>query len=168
MGGSPKAGSPCSSPDQRAQFYFDARAPSPRVLFQTPIATKAGPMPPHQPFMLENPNDRQDRRKPSIHLHEKPAIVVGSLRSTPNPALQDDRLMSEHCILSLKPTFRLERRGEDRHDETQESDHSTSLGDSVSSATRVRRSVHTGMAGANLLWFGVTAHPTAEWIAQLT
>src|SRR5665647_3543554 len=47
-------------PDQRAQFYLDLRAPSPRVRFPTPIAAKAGPMPPHQRFRLNNRNDLQD------------------------------------------------------------------------------------------------------------
>jgi hypothetical protein len=48
---------------------------------------------------LDNRNDRQDRWKPSIHLDEEPAVVVGRLSSTPLPAPQDDQLMSEHHIL---------------------------------------------------------------------
>src|ERR1700758_3556623 len=99
-------------PDQRAQFYLDSRAPSPRVRFPTPIATQAGPMPPHQLLRLNNRNDLQDRWKPSIHLDEEPAVVVGRLSPTPHPAPQDDQLMSEHCILRLKPALRLERRGQ--------------------------------------------------------
>jgi hypothetical protein len=95
-------------PDQRAQFYLDSRSPSPRVRFPTPIAMKAGPMPPHQRFRSDNRNDLQDRWKPSIHLDEEPAIVVGSLSAPPHPAPQDDQLMSEHRILSLKPDLRLE------------------------------------------------------------
>src|SRR5258708_22872352 len=100
-------------PDQRAQFYLDSRARSPRVRFPTPIATKAGPMPPHQRFRLDNRNDLQDRWKPSIHLDEEPAVVVGKLSSTPHPTPQDDQLMSEHRILRLKPALRLELR--DQH-----------------------------------------------------
>src|SRR6202043_3437874 len=65
-------------PDHRAQFCLDTRAPSPRVRFPTPIGTKAGSMPPHQRFRPDNRNHRQDRRKPSIHLDEEPAVVVGS------------------------------------------------------------------------------------------
>ena len=33
-------------------------------------------MPTHQRFRLDNPHDLQDRRKPSIHLEEEPAIIV--------------------------------------------------------------------------------------------
>src|SRR5215471_10446984 len=72
----PTTALPAPLTDQRAQFYRDLRAPSPRVGFPTPIATKAGPMPPHQRFRLNNRNDLQDRWKPSIHLDEEPAVVV--------------------------------------------------------------------------------------------
>jgi hypothetical protein len=48
-------------PDQRAQFYLDSRAPSSPPRFPTPIVAKAGPMPPHQRFRLDNRNDLQDR-----------------------------------------------------------------------------------------------------------
>jgi hypothetical protein len=99
-------------PDQHAQFHIDSRAPSPRVRFPTPTATKAGPMPPHQRFRLDNRYDHQDRWKPSIHRNEEPAIVVGRLSATPHPAPQDDQLVSEHRILRLKPALRLERRGQ--------------------------------------------------------
>src|ERR1700761_1874546 len=85
-------------PDQRAQFALDWRAPSPRVRLPTPIAPKAGPMPPHQRFRLDNRNDRQDRWKPSIHLDEEPAVAI----CEPSPAFQltpqDDQLMSARCI----------------------------------------------------------------------
>src|SRR5258706_10809969 len=77
--------------------------PPPRVRFPTPIAAKASPMPTHQRFRLDNRNDRQDRWKPSIHLDEEPAVVVGRLGSTPHPAPQDDQLMSKHRVLSFKP-----------------------------------------------------------------
>jgi hypothetical protein len=111
--------------------------------FPTPVAAKAAPMPPHQRLRLENCNDLQDRWKPSIHLDEEPAVVVGRLSSTPHPAPQDDRLMSEHRILTFKPQLRLEWRGQDGQSETEHPDHSTSLGDSITSSTRIRFSVHT-------------------------
>src|ERR1700694_1339516 len=110
-------------PDQRPQFYLDSRAPSPRVRFPTPRATKAGPMPPHQRFRLDNRYDLQDRWKPSIHLDEEPAVVVGRLGSTSHPAPQDDQLMSEHRILRLKPAVRLERRGQHGQNKTDKRDH---------------------------------------------
>jgi hypothetical protein len=117
-------------PDQRTQFHLDSRAPSPRVRFPTPIATKAGPMPPHQRFRLNNRNDLQDRWKPSIHLDEEPAVVVGRLSSTPHPAPQDDQLMSEYRILRLKPALRLERRGQHGKNKTDKRDHRANLADS--------------------------------------
>src|SRR6266446_2055209 len=59
---------------------------------------------------------------------------------------QDNQLMSKHRVLSLKPQLRLERRGQDGQNETEQPDHSASLGDSVTSSTRIRFSAHT--AGA--------------------
>jgi hypothetical protein len=129
-------------PDHRAQSCFDTRAPSPRVRFPTPIVTKAGSMPPHQRFRPDNRNHRQDQRKPEMELNEEPAVVVGSLSSTPSPPLQDDQLTSEHRILRLKPALRLERRGQHCQNKTEQPDHSTSLGDSITSSTRIRFSVH--------------------------
>ena len=51
--------------------------------------------------------------------------------------------MSERGIFGLKPDLRLEWRGQGGHDETQKPDHSASLGDSVTSSTRIGFSVHT-------------------------
>src|SRR5258705_5769277 len=87
-------------------------------------------MPPHQRFRLNNPNDLQDRWKPSIHLDEEPAVDVGRLSSTPHPAPQDDQLMSEHRILRLKPALRLEQRGQHGHNKTAKRDHRANLADS--------------------------------------
>jgi hypothetical protein len=125
-------------PDQRAQFHLNSRAPSPRVRFPTPVATKASPMPPHQRLRLNDRYDLQNRWKPSIHLDEEPAVVVGRLSSTPHPAPQDDQLMSEHRILRFKPQLRLEWRGQDGQNETEQPDHSASLGDSITSSTRIK------------------------------
>jgi hypothetical protein len=56
---------------------------------------------------------------------------------------------------SFKPQLRLEWRGQDRQNETEQPDHSASLCDSITSSTRIRFSVHTGAAypvnGAPLL-----------------
>jgi hypothetical protein len=133
-------------PDQYAQLRVDLRSPSLWARLPTPVAAKAGPMPPHQRLRLENCNDLQDRWKPSIHLDEEPAVVVGRPSWTPHPAAQEDQLMSEHRILSFKPQLRLEWRGQDGQSETEHPDHSTSLGDSITSSTRIRFSVHTTSA----------------------
>jgi hypothetical protein len=42
--------------------------------------------------------------------------------------------MSKHRVLGLKPQLRLERRGQDGQNETEQPDHSASLGDSITSA----------------------------------
>jgi hypothetical protein len=51
--------------------------------------------------------------------------------ATMQPTLQDNQLMSKHRVLSFKPHLRLEWRGQDGQDETEQPDHSTSLGDST-------------------------------------
>ena len=67
-------------------------------------------MPTHQRFRLDNPHDLQDRRKPSIHLEEEPAIVVREAGPAGHLAPQNDQLMSERSILSVKPALPLEWR----------------------------------------------------------
>src|SRR5271170_3615032 len=57
----------------------------------------------------------------------------------------DIQLMSKHRVLSFKPQLRLERRGQDGQSETEQPDHSASLGDSFTASTRMRFSVHTGL-----------------------
>src|ERR1700686_574725 len=101
-------------------------------------------MPTHQRFRLDNPHDLQDRRKPSIRLEEEPAIVVREPGPAGHLAPQNDQLMSKHRVLSFKPQLRLEWRGQDGQNETEQPDHSASLGDSVPSSTRIEFSVHTG------------------------
>jgi hypothetical protein len=59
------------------------------------------------------------------------------------PTVQDNQLMSKHRVLSFKPQLRLEWRGQDGQSETEQPDHSASLGDSITSSTRIRLSVHT-------------------------
>jgi hypothetical protein len=54
--------------------------------------------------------------------------------------------MSKHRVLSFKPQLRLEWRGQDGENETEQPDHSASLGDSITSSTRIRFSVHKGTA----------------------
>jgi len=51
--------------------------------------------------------------------------------------------MSKHRVLGFKPQLRLEWRGQDGQNETKQADHSASLGDFITSSTRIRFSVHT-------------------------
>jgi hypothetical protein len=70
--------------------------------------------------------------------------MVRELDATLQPPPQDHQLMSKRRVLSFKPQPRLERRGQDGQNETEKPDHPASLGDSVTSSTRTRFSVHTG------------------------
>src|SRR5277367_873969 len=69
--------------------------------------------------------------------------MVREPNATRQPTPQDNQLMSKHRVLSLKPQLRLEWRGQDGQNETEQPDHSASLGDSITASTRIRFSVHT-------------------------
>src|SRR5580704_7139942 len=51
------------------------------------------------------------------------------------PPPQDNQLMSKHRVLSFKPQLRLEWRGQEGESETEQPDHSASLGDSITAYT---------------------------------
>jgi hypothetical protein len=92
------------------------------------------------------PDDRkdlQDRRNPAVQLDKEPAIMVREPDATMEPTPQNNHLTSKHHVLSFKPQLRLEWRGQDGQNETEQPDHSASLGDSIASSTRIRFSVHT-------------------------
>src|SRR5712692_689199 len=63
--------------------------------------------------------------------------------ATMQPTLQDNQLTSKHRVLGFKPQLRLEWQGQDGQNETKQPDHSASLGDFITSSTRIRFSVHT-------------------------
>jgi hypothetical protein len=90
-------------------------------------------MPLHEGLRTDDREDLQDRRKPSIQLDKEPAIVIRQPNPTMNLTPQNDQLMSERRILCLKPTLRLEWRGQDGQDEAKQCEHCPlTLGDSVS------------------------------------
>jgi hypothetical protein len=70
------------------------------------------------------------------------------------PTPQDNQLMSKHRVLSFKPQLRLEWRGQHGQNETEQPDHSASLGDSITASNQTRFSVHTAVffGRALLLW----------------
>src|ERR1019366_9156512 len=118
-------------PDQRAEVRLDLRSPSRSARFPTPVAAKAGTMPPNERLRLDDREDLQNRRKPSIQLNKEPAVVVRQ----PDPALhltpQNDQLMSENRILCLKSALRLEWQAQNGQDEAEQSEHGPqTLGDS--------------------------------------
>ena len=94
-------------------------------------AAKAGPMPTYQRLRLDNRHDLQDRRKPSIHPDEEPAVAIRELGPASYLALQDDQLMSENRILRLKPSLRLEWRGQHGQNKANQRDHLANLADSI-------------------------------------
>src|SRR6202040_3933929 len=75
----------------------------------------------------------------------EPAIMVRQPDATMQATPQDNQLMSKHRVLSLKPHLRLEWQAQDGQGETEQPDHSASLGDSITSSTRIGFSVHTGI-----------------------
>ena len=64
--------------------------------------------------------------------------------ATMQPTPQDIQLMSKRRVLSFEPQLRLEWRGQDGQNETDQAEHFASLGDSITSSTRIRFSVYTG------------------------
>src|SRR5713101_3400732 len=80
----------------------------------------------------------------TIQLDQEPAIMVREPDATMQPTPQDYQLMSKQSVLSFKPQLRLEWRGQDGQNETEQPDHSASLGDSITASTRIRFLVHTG------------------------
>src|SRR4030088_3224227 len=80
--------------------------------------------------------------------------MVGEPDATMQPAPQENQLMSKHRVLSFKPQLRLERQGQDGQNETEQPDHSASLGDSITSSTQIRFSVHTGLRVIRTVWLG--------------
>jgi len=104
-------------------------------------------MPTHECLGPDDCENLQDRRKPAIQLDKEPAIIVRGPDATMQPTPQDNQLMPKHRVLSFRPQLRLEWRGHDGKNETEQPDHSASLGDSITSSTRIGFSVHTGDAG---------------------
>jgi hypothetical protein len=71
-------------------------------------------MPPHQRLRLNDIDNVQNRRKPSIQLDKKPAVVVRQPDSARHFTPQNDQLMSERRVLCLEPALRLKLRGQER------------------------------------------------------
>jgi hypothetical protein len=67
-------------------------------------------MPPHERLRLNDLDDLQNRRKPSIQLDKEPAIAVREPDPTLKLSPQNDQLMSQRRILCFKPALRLESR----------------------------------------------------------
>jgi hypothetical protein len=129
-------------PDQCAQLRVDLRSPSLGARLPTPVTAKAGPVLTHERLGPDDCENLQDRWKPAIQLDQEPAIMVRKPDATRQPTPHDIQLMSKHRVLSFKPQLRLEWRAQDGQNETEQRDHSTSLGDSITASTQIRFAVH--------------------------
>src|SRR6476660_3796365 len=91
----------------------------------------------------------KDRREPAIKLDKEPAIAVCEPHTATQLSPQNNQLMSKRRVLSFKPQLRLEWRGQDGQNETEQPNHSASLGDSITSSTRIGFSVYTSGLSAS-------------------
>ena len=66
---------------------------------------KAGSMPSHECFGLDDRDGVKNRGKPSIQLHEEPAVTVRKLDTVAQLAPQHDQLLSERRMLGFKPVL---------------------------------------------------------------
>ena len=88
-------------------------------------------MPTHECLGVDDREDIQDRRKPTIQLDKEPAVAVRQPDPDLNLTPQNDQLMSENRILRLKSALRPEWRGQNGQDEAEQFEHgSETLGDS--------------------------------------
>jgi hypothetical protein len=90
-------------------------------------------MPTHQGLGIDNRDDLQDQREPSIQLDKEPPIVVGKQYPAWLVTPQDIQLMSERHVLRLEPALRLEWQGNKAQDEAEQRNHRMpTVGDSFS------------------------------------
>ena len=72
------------------------------------------------------PDDRdglEDRWKPAIQHDQEQATPIRELDATAHPSLQHDQLISECRVLCLKSALRLERRGKQGQEKTEQRDY---------------------------------------------
>jgi hypothetical protein len=104
-------------PDQRAQVRGDLRPASKRAGFPPPIPAEAGAVPANEGLGPDDRDRLQHRWKSPIQLDQEQAITVRELDAARCLPPQCNQLMSERCVLCLKSALRLERRGEQGHEE---------------------------------------------------
>jgi hypothetical protein len=104
----------------RAQLRIDLRSASKRAGFPPPVPTEAGSMPTHESLGPDDRDGLEDRWKPSIQHDQEQAIPIRELDATAHPPPQHNQLMSECRVLCLKSALRLERRGEQGHEEAEQ------------------------------------------------
>src|SRR5260370_1165272 len=92
-------------PDQRAQICGDLRSASKGAGFPMPAPAEAGTMPTHEGLRSDDRDGPEDRWEPSIQLDQEQAIPICELDATAHPPPQHNQLMSERCVLCLKPAL---------------------------------------------------------------
>ena len=95
--------------DQSAQLRVDLWTPSLWARLPTPVAAKAGSVPPHEglrPDDCENP--QHCWKTNDTKLDKEQAIMVREPDATVQAAPQHIQLVSTHRVLSFKPQLRLE------------------------------------------------------------
>jgi hypothetical protein len=127
------------------------------VVTSNASSSESRPCAKHERLGPDGCENLQDRWNPTIHLDEEPSILVRQPDPTAQLASQDHQLMSKHRVLGFKPQLRPEWRGQDSQNETEQPDHSASLGDSITSATRMEFSVPTAFEA-----FGADNDPYGE------
>jgi hypothetical protein len=104
----------------RTHLSLNKDAPAPRAVERTghilgrPVLGGL-----HHQYVLDlicDRHNRQDRRKPAIHLDKEPAIVVGQPDAAAQLTRQNNQLMSKHRILGSSLIF--DSRGQDGQNET--------------------------------------------------
>src|SRR6516164_4890492 len=73
----------------------------------TPVAAKAGSVPPHEGLRPDDCENPQDCWEPTIQLDKEQAIMVREPDATVQAAPQHIQLVSKHRVLSVKPQLRL-------------------------------------------------------------
>ena len=103
----------------------------PPARFPTPVTAKAGPMPTHQCLGLDDRENIQNRRKPSIQLDKRTSGHCSSAERCRAPCAAERSTDVGAPHFGFKSALRLEWCGQDGHYETQQRDHGAlTLGDS--------------------------------------
>jgi hypothetical protein len=77
----------------------------------TPIETKANPVPADERLGLNNGHDGEDRREPTIKLHEEQTIAASQKGPTLDLTSQDKDLMPQQRTLGDEVALRAEGQG---------------------------------------------------------
>src|ERR1700686_2166734 len=115
----------------------------PAIMVREPDATRQ-PTPHDNQLMSKHrvlsfkPQLRLEMARPGRPERNRAARSFGQLR-------RFHHVINSNKVFGTDPYLRLEWRGQDGQNETEQPDHSASLGDSITASTRIRFSVHTAV-----------------------